>query len=163
MRRTIAASFLAILLVAAPALAADTDAKTPALDTTAAVAAAARASTDTQPTPDFSSRIEARLRRPMALPTLYVASAGLQGYDAYSTLTALKQGGVEANPLMKNVVKHPAVFVALKASVAATSIMAAERMWKNGNRLGAVSVMVASNVAMGFVAANNARVLARLK
>ena len=51
-------------------------------------------------------------------------------------------------------------FVALKATVAATSIMAAEKMWKHGNRIGAIGVMVASNVAMGFVAANNARVLA---
>lgn len=53
--------------------------------------------------------------------------------------------------------------VALKATVAATSVMAAEKMWKNGNRLGAIGVMVASNVAMGFVAANNARVLARVR
>lgn len=163
MRRTFAASFFATLLVAAPVVAADTDAKTPALDTTAAVVAAPRTSPETRGIPDFSSRIVVRVHRPAALPALYVASAALQGYDAYSTLTALKQGGLEANPLMKNIVKHPAAFVALKATVAATSIMAAERMWKNGNRLCAVGVMVASNVAMGFVAASNARVLATLQ
>lgn len=161
MRRTFAASILAILVVAAPALAADTDVKATALDVTAVTAAP---TPETQvPAPDFSSSVEARFRRPAALPSLYIASASLQGYDAYSTLTALKRGGIEANPLMKNVVRHPAAFVALKATVAATSIMAAERMWKNGNRLGAVGVMVASNVAMGIVAANNARVLATMK
>lgn len=162
MRRTFAASILATLLVAAPAIAADTDAKGLALDVNALATTAVTVAPET-PAPDFSSRVEARFRRPAALPALYMASAALQGYDAYSTLTALKNGGVEANPLMKNVVSHPAVFVALKATVATTSIMAAEKMWKNGNRLGAVGVMVASNVAMGFVAANNARVLANLK
>lgn len=164
MRRTFAASILATLLIAAPALAADTDAKATALDVTAVATAAVTPAPETPaPTPDFSSRIEARFRRPSALPALYMTSAALQGYDAYSTLTALKNGGVEANPLMKNVVSHPAVFVALKATVATTSIMAAERMWKNGNRLGAVGVMLVSNVAMGVVAANNARVLASQK
>lgn len=165
MRRTFAASILAIIVVAAPALAADTDARPAAHDVTAAVATtpSTPAPAPQGPAPDFSSSIEARFRRPAALPALYVASAGLQGYDAYSTLNALKNGGVEANPLMKNVVSHPAAFVALKATVAVTSIMAAERMWKNGNRLGAVGVMVASNVAMGLVAANNARVLSSLK
>ena len=156
MRRTFAASFLATLLVATPALAADTDAKTPTLDTTAAVAAATSAP-DAPAAPDFSLRFEARLHRPSALPALYVASAGLQGYDAYSTLTALKHGGVEANPFMKSVVKHPAAFVALKASVATTSIMAAERMWKNGNRLGAVMAAVAAGDSHSLALARDGR------
>ena len=163
MRRTFAASVLATLLVAAPAFAAaaDADARVPALDLTA-VAAAAAAPAEQAP-PNFTSTIEARLRRPGALPALYVASAALQGYDAYSTLTVLKNGGIEANPFMKSVVKQPVAFVALKAGVTATSILAAEKLWKNGNRVGAIGLMVASNAVMGFVAANNARVLAGQK
>ncbi len=157
--RPFIALLFAALLVASPAFAGDAE-TTPALVINDVAVADVTAQL---PTPNFSTRIESRLRRPSLLPSLYVGSTVLQGYDAYSTLTALKHGGVEANPLMKNITKSPIAFVALKASVAATSIMAAEKMWKNGNRLGAIGVMVASNVAMGFVAANNARVLARVR
>lgn len=163
MHRILTASFLGALLVAAPVMAADADQPVPALHVTAAALATAALDTSSVPPPDFTSSITERYRRPGVLPGLYMASAALQGYDAYSTITALKQGGVEANPLMKQVVKSPIAFVALKASVAATSIMAAEKMWKGGNRIGAIGVMVASNVAMGYVAAHNARVLASLK
>ncbi len=156
--------FIAVLfgafLVATPVFAADAETTTPALVITDVVTADVPAQ---PPTPNFTTRIEARLRRPSLLPSLYLGSAALQGYDAYSTLTVLKHGGVEANPLMKNITKSPIAFVALKATVAATSIMAAEKMWKSGNRIGAIGVMIASNAAMGFVAANNARVLARVK
>ncbi len=158
--RTIIAVLFGAFLVASPALAADAEPTMPALVISDVVVADVAAQ---PPVPNFSTRIEARLRRPGLLPSLYVASAALQGYDAYSTLTVLKHGGVEANPLMKTVTKSPIAFVALKATVAATSIMAAEKMWKSGNRLGAIGVMIASNAAMGFVAANNARVLAQVK
>lgn len=166
MHRILTASVLGVLLVAAPVMAADADQPVPALTlTAAALATASTVSTDTPavPPPDFTSSIIERYRRPGALPALYVASAALQGYDAYSTMSALNRGAVEANPLMKNVVKSPVAFVALKATVAATSIMAAEKLWKGGNRIGAIGVMVASNVAMGFVAAHNARVLSTLQ
>jgi hypothetical protein len=100
--------------------------------------------------------------RPLVLPALYAGAALLQGYDAYSTLTVLKHGGVEANPVMKGITKYPAVFIGLKAGMAAMSIRAAERMWKSNNRIGAVVTMVASNSLMAFVATNNARVLGQL-
>jgi hypothetical protein len=105
----------------------------------------------------------ASARRPFTLPALYVGSAVLQGYDAYSTLSVLKHGGVEANPVVKGVTKNPAAFIGLKAGVTAMSIMAAERMWKNNNRMGAVLTMVATNGLMAYVAAHNARVLAQVK
>ena len=159
MRRFFIAALFGAFFAATPAFAADAAPTMAALVTSDVVVPDAAA----PPAPNFSSSIEARLRRPALLPSLYIASAALQGYDAYSTLAVLKHGGVEANPLMKNVTKSPIAFVALKATVAATSIMAAEKMWKNGNRIGAIGVMVASNVAMGFVAANNARVLASVR
>jgi hypothetical protein len=101
-------------------------------------------------------------RRPMLLPALYAGSALLQGYDAYSTLTVLKAGGMEANPMMKAITKSPVAFIGLKAGMATLSIMSAERMWKRGNRIGAVATMVASNLFMGYVAAHNARVVAQV-
>jgi hypothetical protein len=65
--------------------------------------------------------------------------------------------------MMRGITKSPAAFIGLKASVTVMSIMAAERMWKNHNRLGAVLTMVASNSLMAIVAAHNASVLARVK
>ncbi|MEQ1730574.1 MAG: hypothetical protein ABL982_19575, partial [Vicinamibacterales bacterium] len=92
--------FIAILfgafLVASPAFAGDAETTMPALVINDVVVADVPAQL---PTPNFSTRIDARLRRPSLLPSLYVGSAVLQGYDAYSTLTVLKHGGDEANPL----------------------------------------------------------------
>ena len=102
-------------------------------------------------------------RRPMLLPALYAGSALLQGYDAYSTLTVLKHGGVEANPMMKTLTKSPAAFIALKAGMATMSIVSAEKMWKRGNRIGAIATMAASNTFMALVARNNARVLSTVR
>jgi hypothetical protein len=96
------------------------------------------------------------------MSSLYTTTALLQGYDAYSTLAVLKHGGVEANPVMKGLTKSPAAFIGLKAGMATLSIVSAERMWRRGNRVGAVATMVASNVFMGYVAAHNARVLDRV-
>jgi hypothetical protein len=164
MRRLLVATILGATL-ATPAFAADADNAAPALTVAPATMAAAAAAANATPAaaPDFAINNSFRVRRPSILPALYATSAALQGYDAYSTMSALKAGGVEANPLMKTVTKNPLAFVALKAGVATTSIMAAERLWKNGNRMGAIGVMVASNVGMAFVAANNARVLSSLK
>src|SRR5437667_5340415 len=41
--------------------------------------------------------------RGAVLPALYISLAGLQAYDAYSTVTGVRRGAVEANGLMKNV------------------------------------------------------------
>ena len=101
--------------------------------------------------------------RPSLLPTMYATSAFLQGYDAFSTLKALKNGGREANPFMQAIVSHPAALIAVKAGVTTASIMAAEQLWKGNHRLGAIGLMVASNAFMGAVAVNNSRVLSTLK
>jgi hypothetical protein len=156
MRRTLAGSLVGLLLMSAPAFAADDDTATSVTPTIAAAAA-------TLARPDLSANfnIAPRIapRRPIALPSLYAGSVFLQSYDAYSTLTVLKHGGTEANPMMKAVTKSPIAFIGLKAGVATMSIMAAERMWKDNNRLGAVLTMVASNGFMAVVAAHNTAVL----
>lgn len=159
MRRTIAAaSFLGLALTASPSFAADAN------DGTALAATITAAATPVAQRPELvaslvSAKRSVEPRRPLMLPALYASTALLQGYDAYSTLTVLKHGGVEANPLMKGLTKSPAAFIGLKAGMATLSIMSAERMWKRGNRIGAVATMVASNVFMAYVAANNAHVL----
>ena len=159
MRRTLVGSLVGLLLMTSSAFAADDNTTTAV---TPAIAAAA-----TSLVPDLAANITTAPRiaprRPLVLPSLYAGSAFLQGYDAYSTLAALKNGGTEANPLMKGITKSPVAFIGLKAGVTMMSIMAAERLWKDNNRLGAVLTMVASNGFMAAVAAHNAAVLQRVK
>ena len=164
MRRILTATLVGLLLTPTAILAADDDAAT----TLAPAAAIAAASTlaqraDLTAGADLDPRAVSAPRRPRGLPALYAGSAFLQGYDAYSTLTVLKHGGVEANPVMKGVTQYPAAFIGLKAGVTAMSIMAAERMWKNNNRLGAVLTMAAMNSMMALVAVHNAHVLAAVR
>ncbi len=162
MRRMLVAVTMGLMLTAQTAFAAE---EQTAVSITPAIAAAA--STLVQRA-DFGASLRVTpslpdVRRPLMLPALYAGSAILQGYDAYSTMSALKKGGVEVNPLMKSVVKSPAAFVAVKAGVTAASIMAAERLWKNNHRVGAVALMVVSNGVMGMVAARNASVLHQMR
>jgi len=161
MRRLLVATLLGATLCT-PAFAADANDTQPAAlviapATIAAVAASPAANID------VATRSDWKYGRPSMLPALYATSAALQGYDAYSTLSALKNGGREANPLMKGITKSPAAFVAMKAGVTMASIMAAESLWKNHHRFGAIGLMVASNLMMGVVAKHNAQVLSSLK
>ncbi len=97
--------------------------------------------------------------RPLALPMLYVGSALLNGYDAYSTLRAVGNGARESNPLFQSAVNHPAVFVGMKAAVTVLPIIAAEQMWRNHHRLAAITTMIGTNAFMGWVAVHNAQVI----
>jgi uncharacterized protein DUF5658 len=160
MRRLVIATVLGAAL-ATPAFAADE--QSPALNISAAAVAAAANSAAPAASPELATRSSFSYRRPPMLPALYATSAALQGYDTFSTLSAMRSGAREANPLMKGVVKSPAAFVAMKAGVTAGSIMAAEQLWKSHHRMGAVGMMIASNVMMGIVAAHNSHVLSQLK
>ena len=163
MRRLLIATILGAAL-STPVFAADADdAPTPVLIVSPATIAAAANSAAPAANTDLATRSTFKYGRPPVLPALYATSAALQGYDAFSTLSALRNGAHEANPLMKSVVKSPAAFVAMKAGVTAASIMAAEQLWKNHHRMGAVGMMVATNVFMGMVAAHNSHVLSQLK
>ena len=127
MRRTLVGSLVGLVLMTTSAFAADENSTT---TVTPAIAAAVTtlARPELAATVSFAPRV-AVPRRPLMLPTLYAGSALLQGYDAYSTLTALKNGGTEANPLMKGITRSPMAFIGLKAGVTMMSIMAAEKMW----------------------------------
>ena len=163
MRRLLVATLLG-LAFATPTFAADADTDTPiASASAAAVAATVTSSTTTKADIDADTFQRFSYGRPSLLPTMYAASAFLQGYDAFSTLKALKNGGREANPFMQAIVSHPAALIAVKAGVTTASIMAAEQLWKGNHRFGAIGLMVASNAFMSAVAVNNARVLSGLK
>jgi len=149
MNRTVttvaAATILSLTMSALPAFAGD---ETVAAGTASAVAA--------------QMRLGKALARPKLLPALYISYAALQAFDVFSTKQALSQGAREANPLMQGVAGNSGAFVAVKATVAVGTIVAAERLWKT-NKTAAIAVMVASNSVAAIVAARNARTLRQLR
>jgi hypothetical protein len=170
MARTFLAAALASVLFAVPSFAADpasealSEKATPARSAlfSTAVAAAPAAPLAAAPTIVQNDWYK-NTQRPSALPALYVGSAVLQAFDAYSTLRALNQGAVEANPLMKTTAGSPVALIGVKAAATAASIFAAERMWRSHNRTGAIVTMVVSNGVMALVAQHNASVLSGLQ
>ena len=93
------------------------------------------------------------------LPSLYVSLAGLNAYDAVTTLKGISLGAKESNKAMSGVAGSPWAMVAVKSGVTTGSILVAERLWKSGHRGQAIGMMVASNAMMVFVGAHNSRVL----
>src|SRR5262245_44384605 len=61
-------------------------------------------------------------RRPALLPPLYASTIVLQALDAHSTMSAIRNGAHEANPLMQGVAKNDGAMLAVKAGVAAGTI-----------------------------------------
>jgi hypothetical protein len=157
MRRLLLASLMGLTLTASTTFAADQDVTAVTVAAVALVPGVTAAAGFQVAPRTFAPR------RPTILPALYGASALLQGYDAYSTLTVLKHGGIEANPMMKTLTKSPAAVIGLKAGMTVISIMAAERLWKGHNRVGAIVTMAVSNSVMAMVAANNAKVLNQMR
>jgi len=115
-----------------------------------------------QPAPS-AAKIREAAARPALLPALYASYAGLQAYDVYSTRQALSRGAREANPLMQGSAGNSAAMIALKAGVTVGTIVAAERMWKTNNKVGAIAVLVASNSVAAIVASRNASTLRQLR
>ena len=101
--------------------------------------------------------------RPIALPALYAMQAGLQAMDVRSTFTAISLGAHEANPIMKPLAKNQATMMAVKAGVAASTILMSEKMWRGGNKMGAIVSMVAANAVTAMVVAHNYRVVNQLQ
>jgi hypothetical protein len=98
-----------------------------------------------------------------ALVTLAAGSASLQAYDAYTTLSAIPLGAVETNPLMRGLAGRPAAFVALKAGVATSTILAGTQLWRQHHRKAAVILLGLANGAMAGVAVHNASVLRSMR
>jgi hypothetical protein len=88
---------------------------------------------------------------------LYATTAVLQILDVRSTLQVVRLGGGEANPLLQGIVAHPAVFIGMKAAIAAASIYSAHKMAKH-SKVGAIATMVAVNSVYAMVVAHNYQV-----
>jgi hypothetical protein len=94
-------------------------------------------------------------RGPSALlNSLYASTAVMQALDMHSTLQAFKAGAVEGNPLMTGIVKNRAAFMATKAAVAASTMLAARQIAKK-SKIGAVVTMIAINSAYAMIVQHN--------
>ena len=99
-------------------------------------------------------------RRPgssMLLNSLYASTIAMQALDVHSTLSAFRAGAVEGNPMMAGVTKNRAAFMAVKAGVAASTVLAARQLAKR-NRVAAVVTLVAINSAYAFVVNHNYKI-----
>jgi hypothetical protein len=128
----------------------------------AAVATSAESATGTKFYRAFVAPKPAETR-PMVLPALYVMQGALQVLDVRSTMVGLSLGAHEANPMMQPFAKSPAAMIAIKAGVAASTIWASEKMWRGGNRAGAIASMVIANSLMAVVVAHNYRLVNQLQ
>ncbi len=107
------------------------------------------------PTPAFVAASPAR--RPVALIPLYGAFAALQAADVHSTTRALRQGGVEMNPLMGGVAGSPGGLVAVKLATTAAMIVATEQLWRSHPRAAVITMTIITS-AYSAVVAHNYRV-----
>lgn len=98
-----------------------------------------------------------RLGPSPVMASLYATTAIMQALDVHSTLGALSRGGVEKNPLVATATRNKAAFIALKAGVAFSTVMAARNMSKR-NRVAAIVTLVAINSAYALVVNHNYRV-----
>jgi hypothetical protein len=117
----------------------------------------ARAADETVPAPAVSTT------RPALLLPLYAGNIAVQAFDVYSTLEAVRAGGVEQNVVISGLVRSPGAFIAVKAGVTVASIIAAERLWRSGRRAEAIFTIAVANGVMTAVAINNANVMRRMR
>ena len=96
------------------------------------------------------------------LTSLYVTTGITQALDIHSTLKALDRGGIESNPILAPLTRNKAVFIGVKAAVAAGSIFAARRLAKK-NKVAAILTMVAINSVYGLIAHHNYKVAGQLR
>jgi hypothetical protein len=91
---------------------------------------------------------------------LYAAYGTLQALDVHSTLTALDNGGVEGNPLVRTVVESPAGLIAVKAASTAGFVYVVEKIRKK-NRTAAFVLAIGVTSLQAYVVAHNYSVAKR--
>jgi hypothetical protein len=101
-----------------------------------------------------SNLLSGRSNRMLAL---YASTVALQALDVHSTLKGLNQGAVEANPIMTGITAHRPVFIAVKAALACSTVIAAHRIAKR-NKVAAAAMLIAVNGVYAYVVARNYRV-----
>lgn len=164
MSRRLVSVFVLSLMAVVPGLVASAHAQDrPSLDIAAAVSTSL-----TSPVRAVEQLPSTFLRpqpasHPSALMTsLYASTFAMQALDVHSTLTAFSAGAVEANPLMTGVTKNRWAFVALKAGIATSTVLAAHNMAKR-NKVAAIATLVAMNSAYAMIVQHNYRVAQRLR
>lgn len=91
------------------------------------------------------------------LTSLYVSTVAMQALDVHSTWSAMRAGAVEANPMMAGVARNRAAFIAVKAGVAATTVLAAQKLARR-NKVAAIVTLVAINSAYAYIVNHNYRI-----
>jgi hypothetical protein len=175
MMRTGLLASLSLLLLAAPAWAADADqvvvpsigvvaldvsvANDPTLPVSASLPLGAPLARGTARPFDADLHVS----RGVALPVLYGTLAGLQAYDGWTTVKAVHLGATEGNPAVAGLASNARAMWAVKAGATLGSIYLAERLWRQHRRGTAIATMLAVNGVMAAVAINNASVMQGLK
>ena len=107
--------------------------------------------------PPASIVIERRLSDPAFLKKLYVGYAALQLGDFITTTRAINRGGVEGNPLIKNIAHSPAALIGVKAAAGLGMVIAIEKLRQKHPVVASVT-LIAMNATLAAVTINNVSV-----
>lgn len=172
MSRRLVAAFILVAGTAAPALAQDSSetftknaAIAPAIPESAAGLTAIHFSSTDQSATQIPRQLRGQARRTWSTPVLtalHLTTVATQMLDVHSTMRALDNGGVEANPLMSGLVKNRAAFIGVKAAIGATLVLATHKMAKT-NKVAAIVTAAAANSVMLTVAHHNYKVARMLR
>jgi hypothetical protein len=88
--------------------------------------------------------------------SMYAMYGTLQALDAHSTLQALDNNAVEANPVIKSMADSPAALVSFKAATSVGVLYLLERLRKK-NPKAAFFLALGVNSAQAYVVAHNYR------
>ena len=158
--RIVAAVLFAVVSVS-PAFVATASAQsevrqTPMVDTIASAATVQFAAPE-QALPVMPGELPSPGLSTSVLTALQAATVATQILDVHSTMKALNNGAVEANPVMGGVVKNPAAFIAVKAAMGAGLMYATHKMARR-NKVAAIVTSAAINSAYLIVAHHNYKV-----
>jgi hypothetical protein len=121
----------------------------------------ASAAFSTAPAADSPPPIErvAATSRSQTFPALMFSYAVLNALDVYTTTVALRTGwAAEANPILAPLAQDPGALVAAKIAATVSTMLFARQVRKR-HPAAAMAIMVAANVATGFIVTHNTMVL----
>jgi hypothetical protein len=96
------------------------------------------------------------------LTAMQVTTFAAQALDVHSTIQALNAGAVEANPMLKGVVKNKLAFIGVKAAIGSGMAFATHRMAKR-NKVAAILTAAATNSVYLYVAHHNYKLAKSLR
>jgi hypothetical protein len=111
------------------------------------------------PAADFFPRRPKKSFGDVAFEVSAIAQAGLHAADYFSTRATLRYPGLyETNPLIKNIVKDPAAFAAVKIGLAAITYLSLKSVYRLSKPLGWISSALI-NFALSWTVTNNLRLI----